>query len=139
MVPPFEPDLVPDVWFCPVCIARNWDQPVSAIQTAATTLPFTLVAAIPLLSTGLDAAREKETTNVETANPQIAHHSRSSQQDDQESQNRSWRGAQRWKHNACYTPSGYLLDPSCDENLYLSVGRAKHIAQHGPPELLWDF
>ncbi|RFU29419.1 hypothetical protein B7463_g6940, partial [Scytalidium lignicola] len=124
MFPPLEPSQVPDIWFCPVCVARNWHvPPPDAIQTPPTTLPSTSVSStpLPLIDSNLDIAKQQDQisppTDVSTdrQDQKSGSGATNNNPNDTEDINRRWREAQRWKENSRYSPLGYLLDPQCAE------------------------
>ncbi|KIN01619.1 hypothetical protein OIDMADRAFT_144298 [Oidiodendron maius Zn] len=116
MFPPLDICQIPDVWFCPVCVGRNWHMPLGAISTPPTTLPSTSLAPTPLPSGGIQAAKENEPVPPESENPKVISHNPDPQRnDDAENQSKRWREVQRWKENAWLSPRGYILDPSCSE------------------------
>lgn len=139
MFPPLDPSQVPDVWYCPVCVGRNWHTPLNALQTPAIpTSRDTPVSNNPLtalahreteITTSLsliDNAPRKEARSepldsegrtVSTCN------SDSNRNEDLEMHNQQWKDAQVWKKNAWYAPRGYILDPQCGERFISLYGK----------------
>lgn len=124
MFPPLEPEQVPEIWFCPVCVARNWHvPPTAAIQTPPTTLPSTSVTSTPLSLTevNLDTANQKDVSSpvihppAEKQAQTPRHTTGAASSSDNTDQNERWRQAQRWKENSWYAPRGYVLDSSNSE------------------------
>ncbi|KAH8800495.1 hypothetical protein F5884DRAFT_554644 [Xylogone sp. PMI_703] len=137
MFPPLYPEQVPDVWFCPVCVARNWHiPPLSAIQTPPTTLPSTSVSSTPVPSTDPngDATRQQDALSptVGTSADHRTHASESITVDDGHdgigSQDARWHRAQRWKENSQYAPRGYMLDPTCVDRFIPTSGEGPSIS-----------
>jgi hypothetical protein len=125
MYPPLDQGQVPDVWFCPVCVARNWHQQLPQIQTP---IKLPVPSAAPTLPQDFGTMREKQNTDEDPAGLHTSNHTPSGLHIDEAIQNHSWTDAQRYKQNAKYTPRGYILDPSTDEKFLCISG-------DGPPSI----
>jgi hypothetical protein len=137
MFPPLDPSQVPDVWFCPVCVGRNWHTPLNALQTPAMPNSRDAATSNNLLSapapseTGAptsssidnppakEAATEPLNSEGRTVTTRI---SDSQRNEDLEIHNQRWKEAQRWKENAWYAPRGYVLDPQGGETFISLYG-----------------
>ena len=131
MFPPLDSSQLPDIWFCPVCVGRNWHMPLDALQTPPTTLPGTFVEPHPppsitlpntsMTPTSLPTGENQHAKHGEvgprgSTNPQVSNRNLDPQRsDDLEGHNQRWKEAQRWRENSWYAPRGYVLDPSSGE------------------------
>lgn len=112
MFPPLEASQLPDVWFCPVCVGRNWHVPPATTQA-----PPIAPSGSPLLSNHLQSANfdgTKQPDNISVSNAvDIQSPNRgppADQNDNSETRDQRWKQNQRWKERSWYTPPGYILD-----------------------------
>jgi len=135
MFPPLEANQVPEIWFCPVCVARNWHVPPSV--THPPPAKFAGQPPIPthlqpgIVNTG-DQQGNASTSEVMSL-PTLYFDTSAERSDvsDNPTQSRrdtqAWKDAQRFKENSLYTPRGYILDPSCADRFIPLYGNGPSI------------
>jgi hypothetical protein len=135
MFPPLEPNQVPEIWFCPVCVARNWHVPPGVTHPPPAKLASQLPTLTHLQSGILDAGYQQENTSTSEAfslpklnldtfaersgvpeNPTQCH-----------KDTQAWKDAQRFKENSLHTPRDYLLDPSSADRFIPIYGNGPSI------------
>ncbi|KAE9376227.1 hypothetical protein N431DRAFT_332840 [Stipitochalara longipes BDJ] len=137
MFPPLEPDKVPEIYFCPVCVARGWHVPPAASVTHP---PPSKFAGQPPTSTRIPSGTVNDGDqqgNMYTSEiislPKLSLDTSAERTGvlDHPTQNRkdtqAWKDAQRFKENSWYTPRGYILDPSCGDRFIPLYGNGPSI------------
>ncbi|PMD43885.1 hypothetical protein L207DRAFT_482494 [Hyaloscypha variabilis F] len=135
MYPPMEPNQVPEIWFCPVCVARNWHVPPVQNQLPAAKIAGSLPLSIPFQSGNIDVVEQYGNTNAadiiglpNQKSATIAECSRITENATQSCKDtQAWKETERWKENSSYTPRGYLLDPSSGDKFIPLYGEGATI------------
>ena len=117
MFPPLEASQLPDIWFCPVCVARNWHVPPATTQARPVGPSSSPLSSTPIQSANVDGTKQPYNTAVSDAvDTQIPHRGPPADQNDSsETRDQRWKDNQRWKEHSWHTPLGYILDPSSAE------------------------
>jgi hypothetical protein len=123
MFPPLEPSQVPDIWFCPVCVSRNWHVPPIMTQPPPTKVNGTTRLPTPPQSGNIgDIEQQNDTSTTEVIclsepnSGSSAERSGIPEKPTQWKDSQGWRDTQRWKENSSYAPRGYILDPASTDS-----------------------
>jgi len=113
MFPPLEASQLPDIWFCPVCVARNWHVPPATTQAPPVAPSGGPLSCTAIQSANLDGTKQPDSTTVsDAADPQSPNRGDAADQNDTpETRDQRWKDNQRWKEHSWHTPLGYILDP----------------------------
>lgn len=120
MLPPLEPSQVPDIWFCSVCVARNWHVPPIMTQSPpAKAAGMSRLPTSPQSGNIGDTEQQSNTSATDVISlPKPNPGSSAERSGIPENPTHSWKDTQgwkearRWKENSSHAPRGYLLDPS---------------------------
>jgi hypothetical protein len=135
MFPPLEPNQVPEIWFCPVCVARNWHVPPDVTHPPPAKLAGQPPTSTRLQSGMVDAGDQQGNTSTSEVFSLLKLNFDASAErsgvPDNPTQSRkdtqAWKDAQRFKENSLYTPRGYILDPSCADRFIPLYGNGPSI------------
>jgi hypothetical protein len=135
MFPPLEASQVPEIWFCPVCVARNWHVPPDVTHPPPATFAGQPPPSTPLQSANVNAGDQQGNTStsevISLPTLYLDTPAERSGVSDNPTQSRrdtqAWKDAQQFKENSLYTPRGYILDPSCADRFIPLYGNGPSI------------
>lgn len=113
--------LLPAAWYCPVCVGRNWPQPLFTAQTPPEKLRSASKTPIPLPPAPFYISQENQSTETATEDLRVSHQVPSIQQDHLEKQDQGWPDVQYGKQGDLPPSGGYILDTSSDVK-FIGIG-----------------